>query len=289
MRIVAQRELAGGRQELVAIDSHVGVTDVLVRPTSEWTWQAPKTMPDGTLMAYRCRPGQQFNLNADAVELTLFDGPGFAPRIIPRPVRVEGLNRTVWTQHGHATPTDHETLIHAAKETTTWWWWPFPIRAEWACVETDLTGRPTGARWEQQAEPSWTGRGLTRISTAGTGAIVTPTRTFAKATSPVGAASFGWFDPHISPDGTHVVWLDIISILPVTSGLIVGNCADGTTLRLTEPTTDMQTDAMWMDDRTLCGSRYIDGHWRIVLIDVLDGAQAVVPNTEDCTAVHVAR
>jgi len=72
--IVAQRELAGGRQEIVAVDTHVGVTDVLARPTAEWTFQAPKIMPDGTLMAYRLRPGEQFNLHSDRNELVLFDG-----------------------------------------------------------------------------------------------------------------------------------------------------------------------------------------------------------------------
>ena len=46
--IVAQRELAGGRQEIVAVDTHGGVVDVLARPSSEWTFQAPKIMPDGT-------------------------------------------------------------------------------------------------------------------------------------------------------------------------------------------------------------------------------------------------
>ena len=33
-----------GVQEIVAVDSHTGVTDVLVHPTKEWTFQAPKTM-----------------------------------------------------------------------------------------------------------------------------------------------------------------------------------------------------------------------------------------------------
>lgn len=287
MRIVAQRELAGGRQEIVAVDTHVGVVDVLVRPTAEWTFQAPKTLPDGTLMAYRLRPGQQFNLHSDVNELVIFDGPDFAPRTVPRPVRREGLHTTSWTRHGHATPTTHGTLIHAANETTMWWIWPFPLRSEWACIETDLAGRPTGARWEQQAEPSWTDRGLTRISTAGTGAIVTPTRTFDKASSPIGSRSWGWFDPHSSPDGRRVVWLDITTPLPVTSGLILGDTATGDVRHLVAPTRQMQTDAMWIDNKTLVGSRYIDGCWRIVLIDADDGSVAVVPNTQNCTAVHV--
>ena len=110
--IVAQRELAGGRQEIVAIDTHVGVTDVLVRSSPEWTYQAPKTMPDGRLMAYRLRPGQQFNIDSATNELVIFDGPGMAPRVVPRPVVKKGLNTTVWTQHGHAAPTDHGANIY---------------------------------------------------------------------------------------------------------------------------------------------------------------------------------
>ena len=287
-QVVAQRDLAGGVQEIVAVDTHVGVTGVLVRPTSEWTYQAPKTMPDGTLMAYRLRPGEQFNLHSDRNELVLFDGPNLAPRVIPRPVTKKGLNKTVWLAHGHAAPTTHDTLIHAAVEWETWWIWPIPVRKQWVCVETDLTGRPTGARWVDQAEPSWTDKGLTRISTAGTGAIITPNRTFDKATSPIGAKSFGWFDPHLSPDGTKVLWLDIASIgLSVTSGLIVGDIVTGQVRHLIPPTFSMQTDAMWLDNQTLIGSRYIDNHWRIVLIDVMSSRTDVVPNTLDCTAVHV--
>ena len=287
--IVAQRELAGGRQEIVAVDTHGGVVDVLARPSSEWTFQAPKIMPDGTLMAYRLRPGEQFNLHSDRNELVLFDGPGLAPRVIPRPVVKAGLNRTVWAQHGHAAPTTHGTLIHAAVEWETWWIWPIPVRKQWVCVETDLTGRPTGARWVDQAEPSWTPRGLTRISTVGTGAIITPTRRFEKLGSAVGAKSFGWFDPHLSPDGTRVVWLDLVSVgLGVTSGLIIGDIDTGNVRHVVAPTTQMQTDAMWLNDSLLIGSRFIDSHWRIVLIDTIDRSVAVIPNTVDCTAVHAA-
>ena len=50
----------------------------------------------------------------------------------------------------------------------------------------------------------------------------------------------------------------------------------------------MQTDAMWLDNTTLIGSRYIDGHWRIVLIDVISGRTDIAPNTLDCTAVHAS-
>lgn len=287
--IVAQRELAGGRQEIVAVDTHVGVTDVLARPTAEWTFQAPKTMPDGTLMAYRLRPGQQFNLDSASNELVLFDGPGYAPRVIPRPVVRKGLNTTVWAAHGHATPTGHGTLIHAAVEWETWWFWPIPIRKQWVCVETDLTGRPTGARWVDQAEPSWTVGGLTRISTVGTGAIITPTRRFDKATAPIGSKSWGWFDPHLSPDGTKVVWLDVASIgLDGTrSGLIVGDMQTGEMRYLVKPIPQMQTDCMWDNDKEIIGSRYLNGHWKVGIIAVADGSFATIPNTEDCTAVHV--
>ena len=52
--LAAAAGLSAG-QEIVAVDDHLGVTDGLVQPTSEWTFQAPKTMPDGTLMAYRGR------------------------------------------------------------------------------------------------------------------------------------------------------------------------------------------------------------------------------------------
>lgn len=288
-RIVAQRELAGGRQEIVAVDIERGVTDVLVRPTSEWTFQAPKTLPDGAIMVYRLRPGQQFNIASDVNELVIFDGPDFAARTVPRPVQTKGLDRTTWTRHGHATPTSHDTLIHAAQETTYWWIWPIPTRQQWACVETDLSGKPTGARWEQQAEPSWTTQGLTRISTAGTGSIVTPTRSFDKASAPIGAKSFGWFDPHLSPDGSTVVWLDLVSVgIGVVSGLILGNITDGRMRYIVTPTVQMQTDAMWLDNRTLVGSRFIDGHWNLVGIDVPTGGSWTIPNTVDCTAAHVA-
>ena len=37
MRIVAQRELAGGVQEIVTVDKDKGVTEVLVRPDATWT------------------------------------------------------------------------------------------------------------------------------------------------------------------------------------------------------------------------------------------------------------
>jgi hypothetical protein len=287
--IVAQRELAGGRQEIVAVDTHVGVTDVLARPTAEWTFQAPKIMPDGTLMAYRLRPGEQFNLHSDRNELVLFDGPGLAPRVIPRPVVKAGLNRTVWAQHGHAAPTTHGTLIHAAVEWETWWIWPIPIRKQWVCVETDLTGRLTGARWVDQAEPSWTPRGLTRISTVGTGAIITPTRIFDKATAPVGSKSWGWFDPHLSPDGKQVVWLDVASIGfdGTRSGLIVGDMATGEMRYVVKPTLEMQTDGMWIDNNRILGSRFTDGHWDLTLVDATNGNPDKVPNTVDCTAVHV--
>jgi len=289
MRIVAQRELPAGRQEIVAIDTYAGVTDVLVSATSEWTYQAPKTMPDGTLMAYRLKPGQQFNLDSASNELVLFDGPNNAPRVIPRPIVKKGLNTTVWSAHGHAAPTTHGTLIHAAVEWETWWFWPIPVRKQWVCVETDRSGKLTGARWPDRAEPSWTSNGLTCIDMSGGGGIVTPTRRFDKATSPIGAKSFGWFDPHLSADGSKVVWLDLVAVgLGVTSGLILGDTLTGEVRYIVTPTSQMQTDAMWLDDHTVVGSRLIDGHWRVVLIDVIDRSVAVVPNTIDCTAIHIA-
>lgn len=300
MRIVAQRELAAGIQEIVAVDLDRGVTDVLQHPMvttrigggiEGWTFQAPKLLPDGRLMAYRFRPGEQFNLHLNAGELVIFDSPDVY-KVMPRPstpARFGRQNAVTWVAHGHATPTDRGTLIHAANELESWWLFGLPVRKQWVCVETDLTGRPTGARWVDQAEPSWTDKGLTRISTAGTGAIVTPTRTFDKATSPIGARSFGWFDPHLSPDGTKVVWLDLVSVgLGVTSGLIVGDIATGQVRHVIPPTLSMQTDAMWLDGATLIGSRFIDGHWNIVLIDVISGRTDVVPNTLDCTAVHAS-
>ncbi len=48
------------------------------------------------------------------------------------------------------------------------------------------------------------------------------------------------------------------------------------------------TDVMWLNDSLLIGSRFIDSHWRIVLIDTIDRSVAVIPNTVDCTAVHAA-
>lgn len=48
----------------------------------------------------------------------------------------------------------------------------------------------------------------------------------------------------------------------------------------------MQTDAMWDDNRTLVGSKFQNGHWRVGLISAADGSFAAIPNTEDCTAVH---
>ena len=300
MRIVAQRELGAGIQEIVAVDTHVGVTDVVQRPmvttslgggVAGWTFQAPKTLHDGRLMAYRFRPGEQFNLHVNSGEVCIFDSPDVY-RLMPRPstpAKFGRQNAITWVGHGHAAPTSRDTLIHAANELEAWWLFGIPIRKQWVCVETDLTGRPTGARWVDQAEPSWTDKGLTRISTAGTGAIITPNRTFDKATSPIGSKSWGWFDPHLSPDGSKVVWLDLVSVgLGVTSGLIVGDIATGQVRHLVPPTLAMQTDAMWLDNQTLIGSRYIDGHWNIVLIDVMSSRTDVVPNTLDCTAVHVS-
>jgi len=196
-------------------------------------------------------------------------------------------NAITWLQHGHAAPTLQGTLVHAVNELESWWLFGWPVRKQWVCIETDLTGKPTGARWVDQAEPSWTSRGLTRISTAGTGAIITPTHTFDKATSPIGSKSFGWFDPHLSPDGSKVVWLDLVSIgIGVTSGLIVGNTSTGEVRHLVKPTPSMQTDGMWIDDFTILGSRYISGHWNLITIS-MNGIEQVIPNTVDCTAVHV--
>ncbi len=288
--IVAQRELPGGRQQIVAVDPATGGAGVLAEPTPEWTYQAPKMMPDGHLMAYRLRHGEQFNLHSDRNELVIFDGPGLAPRVIPRPAIAPawGRNGIAWSQHGHATPTAQGTLIHAVKETETWWLLPWPIRSQWVLVETDILGVPTGRRWVDQAEPSWTPRGLTCISTAGTGAVITPARIFDKAAAPIGSKSFGWFDPHLSPDGQHVVWLDLVAVgIGVTSGLIVADVTTGAMRYLVRPTSEMQTDAMWLDASTLVGARWISGEWRIVLIG-LDGKITVVPGTSGCTAVHVS-
>ena len=76
--------------------------------------------------------------------------------------------------------------------------------------------------------------------------------------------------------------------LGVTSGLIVGDITTGQVRHVTPPTVQMQTDAMWLDNQTLIGSCHIDGHWNIVLIDVMSSRTDVVPNTLDCTAVHVS-
>jgi len=302
MRIVAQRELAGGVQEIVTVDKDKGVTEVLVRPDATWTYQAPKTMPNGQLMAYRLKPGEQFNLHSDRNEIVIFDGPNRTPRVIPRPVTKSSFGKTngvMWLQHGHAAPTTQNTLIHAAVELETWWLFGWPIRKQWMCIETDLAGRPTGARWVDQAEPSWTPRGLTRISTAGNVAIITPTRTFDKGVASIGSKSWGWFDPHLSPDGTKVVWLDVTSIgLDGTrSGLILGDVATGRIRYLITPTYEMQTDAMWLDDDTLIGSRYIKDPfasdprtakraWWLMKTNTTDGGSVVIPNTENCTVVH---
>lgn len=300
--IVAQREIGSGLQEIVSIDLTAGVTGVLARPWEEpglkptdppvvYTPQAPKTLPSGVLMAYRLRQGQQFNLDSASNELVLYDGPAGAPRVLPRPVVKSGLNTTIWVAHGHAAPTDRGTLIHAAVEWETWWIWPIPVRKQWCCVETDLNGKLTGYRVVDRAEPSVNRLGLlTMIDPSGTGRIVSPSRIFDKATSPVGAKSWGWFDPHLSPDAGRVVWLDVTSIgLDGTrSGLIVGDVATGKARYLVAPTSAMQTDAMWLDDATLLGARYSEGHWRLITIDAGSGAAKDVPNTLDCTAVHVA-
>lgn len=292
-RIVAQRELPGGVQEIVAVDAERGVTDVLQRPMTvdgqTWTFQAPKTLYDGRLMAYRLKPGEQFNLASASNELCIFAGPD-SPTLLPRPTTKAGWGRNAitWAQHGHAAPTERDTLIHAVNELESWWLFGWPVRKQWVCIETDLSGKPTGARWPDQAEPSWGPHGLTRISTAGTGAIVTPFRSFDKATSPIGAKSFGWFDPHLSPDGSTVVWLDLVSIgLGVTSGLIVGDIQTGRVRYLVTPTLQMQTDAMWLDNRTLIGAQYLERHWHLVRIDAVTGRVDRIPSTVDCTAVHV--
>jgi len=300
VRIVAQRELAAGIQEIVAVDLDRGVTDVLQHPMvttrigggiEGWTFQAPKLLPDGRLMAYRFRPGEQFNLHLNAGELVIFDSPDVY-KVMPRPstpARFGKQNAVTWVAHGHATPTDRGTLIHAANELESWWLFGLPVRKQWVCVETDYAGVPTGLRLPDRAEPSWTPLGLTMIDTSGTGAIVTPQRRFDKATSPVGSKSFGWFDPHLSPDGSTVVWLDVASVgLGVRSGLIIGDVMTGRCRYLVEPITAMQTDAMWLDDRLLLGARYIDGHWRLIVIDTVDGRATTVPNTLDCTAAHVS-
>ena len=127
------------------------------------------------------------------------------------------------------------------------------------------------------------------MSTFDTSAIITPTRRFDKATAPIGSKSWGWFDPHLSPDGTKVVWLDVASIGldGNRSGLIIGDMQTGEMRYLVKPTTQMQTDCMWGNDREIIGSRYLNGHWRVGIIAVADGSFATIPNTEDCTAVHV--
>ena len=301
--IVGQRELPGGVQEIVEIDRDRGVVGVLAGtweepgkkpkdPPTVWTPQAPKTLPDGTLMAYRCRPKDQFNINSDRVEVVIFDGPGGAPRVLPRPSTkaIFGKQNAIsWLQHGHAAPTDRGTLIHAAVELETWWFLGWPVRKQWCVVETDLTGSPTGYRVADRAEPSWTDRGLTTIDPSGTGRIITPTRVFDKATASIGSKSFGWFDPHLSPDGSKVVWLDVVTWAPVTSGLILGDLATGKIRYLVSPTTAMQTDAMWDNDAELIGSRFKDGCWRVGIISVADGSFATIPNTENCTAIHNRR
>lgn len=295
--ITAQHEIGDGLQEIVEVDRDRGVLRVMARPITEppvkpkdkpkvWTFQAPKTLEDGTLMAYRVEQGQQFNLASGSNELAVFDGPGGAPRILPRPVVKDGLMTTTWVQHGHATPTDHRTLIHAVVERDMWWIWPIPLRQQWACVETDLQGVLTGYKVLNRAEPSWSEHGLTCIDPTGTGRIVTPRRIFDKASAPIGSKSVGWFDPHLSPDGKKVVWLDVVTWLPVTSGLIIGDVATGDMRYLIKPTTEMQTDAMWESSEGLVGARFKEGHWKVVLVGVADGGTAVVPNTQDCTAVH---
>lgn len=300
--ITAQREIGQGLQEIVSVDPNTGVLGVLAKPITEpgkkdkdpdivWTFQAPKTLPDETLMAYRAKQGDQFNINSDRIECVIFTGPD-QYRVLPRPVTKtnfwEQINSVQWLQHGHASPTDRGTLLHAALEYEASWFFGFPVRKQWCVVETDLFGKPTGYKVGDRAEPSWSVRGLTTIDPSGTGRIVTPTRVFDKATSPIGSKSFGWFDPHLSPDGSQVVWLDLVSIgIGVTSGLILGDLYSGKVKYLIKPTLAMQTDGMWLDYNTIIGSKMIDNHWQLVRINATTGVSETIPNTLDCTAVHI--
>lgn len=303
MNIVAQREIGNGLQEIVSVDLDSGVTGVLARPWEEpgakpkdppivYTPQAPKTLPDGRLMVYRLKKCEQFNLHSFTNEVAIFDTPTSVARILPRPATKSVFgkqNAVTWLQHGHAAPTNRGTLIHAAVELESWWLFGWPIRKQWCVIETDYFGKPTGYKVGDRAEPSWTDRGLTTIDPTGTGRIVTPTRVFDKASSPVGAKSWGWFDPHLSPDGTKVVWLDVTSVgLDGTrSGLIIGDMATGEMRYLVKPIYAMQTDGMWIDNNRILGSRFTDGHWDLTLVDATNGNPDKVPNTVDCTAVHV--
>lgn len=264
------------RYEIVQFDTTNATVGVVERD-AEWSLQAPKLTPSGTLAYYRLPAGKNFNLDANLATLVI-DGKALTP---PAPTGKGWADRISWGRHGHVAFTGSGTMIHAVERLRKPWWW-IPAPMPWALIETNMAMRNPRVLDENLAEPSYSAgrlRGLTCISTAGKGAIVTPFRTFPKA---VDDTSVGWFDPHLSPDGLRVVWLVAKQWLPIRWELALGDVTTGSVRTLT-PGEDwvLQSDALWLDDDTVVSSRkgQTDTGFRIVTTD-MDGAIIVLSGPE---------
>jgi hypothetical protein len=118
------------------------------------------------------------------------------------------------------------------------------------------------------------------IDTSGSGAIVTPRKTFPRTDKP--APGSGWYDPHTSPDGSRCVWLVIEQLFPVRTSLMMGDTTTGA-MRTLVPGKDwvMQTDALWVDDSTLVSSRHEGSGFRLGLTDPVTGSFTAITTPAD--------
>lgn len=243
--VLACRPMADGRYEIVSFDLDTSTVEIVQQPDEGFSLQAPKATPEGKLAWYRMPKDRNFNLHANEAVLVI-DGKPLTP-----PATGGGwVDRITWGRHGHVAFTDTGHMIHAVERVRKPWWW-FPALMPWALIQTNMDmGNPV-VLGENQAEPSVSIHGLTRISTAGKGAIITPTRTFGKTDN-----APGWFDPHLSPDGRSVVWLVFKQWFPTQWELNLGDLATGR-VRTLVPGKDwvLQTDALWLDSSTVISSR----------------------------------
>lgn len=255
MRVLAHwrpADAIGAATQIVEYDTATGGVDV-VAADPRYSLQAPKQSADGKhRLWYRTQPGGSVNLTS--VEIVI-DGTAH-----PTP---KG-----WGRHGHAVFVPDSKgraigLIHAVEQMRrSLWWWPLPVPQPWQLIRTDLAMRQVEVMAPaNRAEPSNRGGPLVSIDTA-TQEVVTPRRTFPMT------AGVRQFDPHLSLDGTRVVWLRLASWnLFGAYDLVIGDVATGDqrTIHIGKAGGPIQTDALWLTDRTLLGSRRMVGDWHFTL------------------------